>query len=135
MKNRSVKIILCIIVLLVVAGGVTLGIRVANHGRDIIGVTTLPSENLVIMNSANGEEFVSGTGSLTVGEGEKAHLTYRLSGGSFDLTLSQGEEIRAEQEGISGSGELDLEVDSGEYEVTFLMHGAIGTARVGTSKR
>ena len=70
-----------VVAVLLVAAGIYTGIRLAKHGTDIIGVTTLPDRNTVIMNAKTGDEFVAGTGYLTVAEGEHIHLEYDLSAG------------------------------------------------------
>lgn len=119
--------------------------------KDITGVTTLTKENIVVMNSPTGEEFVSGSGTITVGQGEIVHLEYKLSEGSFDLALNAGdgsldifqstdlENLPSDGEvfgrsGVTGSGELDIEAPAGEYTVFFNMHGAAGSATVSAAK-
>ena len=120
--------------------------------KDITGVTTLPKENTVVMNSPSDGAFVNGSGNLTVKDGEMIHLKYELSSGSFDLAFHPGNEGLAVFEsadlenlpsegdvfgrsGIEGSGELDIEAPAGEYTVFFNMHSAVGSATAGTVKK
>jgi len=146
------KTVLLIAAALVIAAGACyVGVRLHNRGRDIIGVTTLNNNSSVIMNSRTGEEFVSGAGKLTVGEGEHIHLRYELSAGSFDLAFHKGEDgldvfdaanLEALPEsgevygrsGVSGNGALDFPAEEGVYTVFFQMHGAIGTAELTAEK-
>ena len=57
MKKKTI-LILSVVVVILIAAGAYVGFRMANRGKDIIGVTTLTKENKVIMNSATGNEFV-----------------------------------------------------------------------------
>ena len=131
------------IVAVLIAGGAYVGVRLAGRGKDIIGVTTLPDENIVIMNSRSGDEFVSGFGNISVKEGQKVYLSHDLKSGSVDLAIGQStgngelgytedlpEEYLEEKDGIEGKGEQFFELEGGDYTVVFTMHGAIGTARV-----
>ena len=145
MKKKSIFLIAAAVVLIAaIAYAVT---RLSNRWTDIVGVTTLEKKNTVIMNAKTGEEFVSGSGKLTVGEGERIHIEYALTAGSFDLAFHQGSAgldvfQSAELEnlpnvgdvfgksGVSGNGSLDFEAAPGEYTVYFNQHGAIGTATV-----
>ena len=156
MKKKTI-LILSVVVVILIAAGAYVGFRMANRGKDIIGVTTLTNKNTVIMNSATGNEFVSGSGTITVKEGEHIHLTYKLKSGSFDIGFNPGtdgvleavtnldmteledptqnpSEYAIEQKGIEGNGEADFEAQSGEYTVYFTMNGAVGTATVSTAK-
>ena len=131
MKKKPV--ILIVVLALVAAVACYVGVRLMNRGKDIIGVTTLEGQKQVIMNSQTGEEFTAGSGKLEVGEGEHIHLSYTLSGGSFDLALHKGEDgndvfTEADLEnlsdsgdpfgksGISGSGTLDFDAEQGGEE-------------------
>ena len=140
--NRA-KIMILAIVAVLIAGGAYVGVRLAGRGKDIIGVTTLPDENIVIMNARSGDEFVSGSGNISVKEGQKIYLSHDLKSGSFDLAigLSTGtgepedagdlpEGYLKEKDGIEGKGEQFFELEGGDYTVVFTMHGAIGTARI-----
>ena len=117
--------------------------------RDITGVTTLSKENTVIMNSPTGEEFVTGSGTLTVGEGEKIHAEYKLDAGSIDIAFHAGDDGLAVfddtdmenladegdvfgKSGIEGSGTLDFEASPGEYTVFITIHKAVGSATLKT---
>lgn len=156
MKKKTILLLSAVLVVLI-AAGIYIGVRLNGRGKDIIGVTTLTKENKVIMNSATGNEFVSGSGMITVKEGEHIHLTYKLKSGSFDIGFAPGtdgvleavtnldmteledptqdpSEYAIEQKGIEGSGEADFEAQSGEYTVYFTMNGAVGTATVSTAK-
>ena len=156
MKKKTI-LILSVVVVILIAAGAYVGFRMANRGQDIIGVTSLTKENKVIMNSATGNEFVSGSGTITVKEGEHIHLTYKLKSGSFDIGFNPGtdgvleavtnldmteledptqnpSEYAIEQKGIEGNGGADFEAQSGEYTVYFTMNGAVGTATVSTAK-
>ena len=156
MKKKTVLLLSAVLVILI-AAGIYIGIRMSGRGKDIIGVTTLTKENKVIMNSATGNEFVSGSGTITVKEGEHIHLTYKLKSGSFDIGFAPGtdgvleavtnldmtelenptqdpSEYAIEQKGIEGNGEADFEAQGGEYTVYFTMNGAVGTATVSTAK-
>lgn len=133
--------------------GLTLtGCSIISRHKDITGVTTLSKENTVVMNSPTGKEFVTGSGNLTVGDGEVIHLKYDLSEGSFDLACNEGnedldifestdlEKLSSEGEvfgisGIEGSGELDIHAAAGEYTVFFNLHSAVGSATVSVEKR
>lgn len=155
MKKKLLPVLVVLLAALI-AGGVYYWTRLSKSSTDIIGVTTLTKKNTVIMNSASGDEFVSGTGRITVGEGEHIHLTYKLKGGSFDIGFAPGAdntdealknldmtELEApgdapsayamEKTGVEGNGEEDFEAESGEYTVYFTMHGAVGTASVTTA--
>jgi len=147
MKNK--RIVLILIILVVIAAIIYAAVHLRNHGTDIIGVTTLEKRNTIIMNSKTGQEFVSGSGKLTVTEGELIHVEYVLDAGSFDLAFHKGSEGLDVFEnsnlenlpdtgdvfgksGISGKGSLDIEVVPGEYTVYFNQHDAVGTATVNT---
>ena len=152
MKKKTV-LIASVVILAAVAAVAFVGMRLARYGTDIIGVTTLPDRNIVIMNSKTGREFVSGTGYLDVAEGEHIHLTCDLSAGSIDLAFQPGgdvdispadpedltdlpdiEDLTAEdvsgQDGISGKTELDFDAGPGAYVIVFTNNGAVGTATV-----
>jgi len=162
MKKRSTVILVLAVLTAIVAAGAYLAVRFMRHGTDIIGVTSLPEKNVVIMNSASGDEFVKGAGTITVGEGEHAVLTWKLKSGSFDLGFLAGRdaiiealgdqaavpggEFPAETEGeqppeyiqektgIEGFGTETFDVGSGDCTVYFTMHGAVGTATVSVEK-
>ena len=125
------------------------GLRISRRGTDLIGVTTL--DNTVIMNSKTGKEFVSGSGKLTLGEGERIHLKYSLDAGSFDFAVNSGSNgldifdstdlgsLSDEGEvfgrsGITGKGSLDFKAGPGEYTLFFNMHDAVGTATASPEK-
>ena len=145
MKKKT--IILLGAALLFAAAAVYVGVRLHNHGTDIIGVTTLPDRNTVIVNAKTGEEFVAGSGKLTVGAGEHIHLEYALTAGSFDLAFHEGgsgldvfqnadlEALPAAGEvfgksGVSGSGSLDFDAEAGNYTAYFVNHGMVGKVTV-----
>lgn len=150
------KVIIAIVALLVVALGVYAGYRLAVRGTDVIGVTSLSDRNTVIMNAKTGDEFVSGTGYLTVGKGEGLHLEYDLSSGSIDVAfraddgyaaaaqsmdvekLPETEELTGEgafgEQGLAGKGSLDFEAAEGTYTVHITNHSAIGKATVTAKK-
>ena len=150
------KIVVLVIALLLVVLGVYTGFRFARRGTDIIGVTTLNGKNTVILNAKTGDEFASGTGYLTVGEGERIHLEHNLSSGSLSVAFKSGEgaaealanldldnlpsaaDMTGEgafgKEDISGKGSLDFEAEPGEYTVHFTNNSAVGTARVTAKK-
>ena len=148
MKKKTIIIIAaCVLLVLAILGGTALGRRLAKRHTDIIGVTTLIERNLVIMNSASGTEFVSGSGTITVGEGERLHVEYALKEGSYDLAFHLGDDgldvfhntdltaLPAEGEvfgrsGVEGSGSFDLEVPAGVYTVFFDMHKAVGSTTI-----
>ena len=142
------KAILCLLLALTILS------VLAACGSDMtrnIGVTTIEDKRLVVMNAESGNEFVSGSGHITVAEGEHLHVTYDLSAGSFDLAFHAGKtsldvftdvdftaltttgEVFG-QSGVSGSGSFDLEAAPGDYTVYYNMHGAIGTSRVTAEK-
>ena len=148
MKKKTIIILAA--ALLFAAAAVYVGVRLHNRGTDIIGVTTLPDRNTVIVNAKTGKEFVSGSGKLTVGAGEHIHLEYALTAGSFDLAFHEGSDgldvfRNADLENLpstgevfgksdlSGSGSLDFEAADGEYTVYYNNHGAIGTAKITAS--
>jgi len=150
MKNKRI-IVLILAILVVIAAVIYVGVRLHNRGTDIIGVTTLENRNTIIMNSKSGQEFVAGSGKLTVGTNERIHVVYELDNGSFDLAFHKGSDGLDVFEnsdlknlsntgdvfgksGISGKGSLDLEVASGKYTVYFNQHGAVGSATVTTKK-
>ena len=138
MKKTVIILVMLIAVLLTASA-------CGSRHTDIIGVTTLTGDNKVVMNSASGDEFVSGSGNITLGEGEVLHLEYELTEGSFDLACHEGNvgldvfetvdlsslpltgEVFGASE-ISGSGTLDLEAAPGDYTVFFTVHGAVGQA-------
>ena len=149
MKNK--RIVLILVILVIIAAVIYGAVRLRNRGTDIIGVTTLENRNTIIMNSKTGQEFVSGSGTLTVSENERIHVEYALDTGSFDLAFHKGSDGLDVFENsdldnlsdtgdvfgksnISGKGSLDLEAASGEYTVYFNQHGAAGTATVTTEK-
>lgn len=149
MKKKG--IILLGAALVAVAAIAYVGMRLARRGTDLIGVTTLAKKNTVILNAKTGEEFVSGSGKLTVAEGEGIHLEYALDSGSVDFAVNRGSNGLAVFEsadlanlpaagevfgksGISGSGSLDLAAAPGEYTLYFRTHDAVGTAKATASK-
>ena len=128
------------------------GCGLFSRHRDITGVTTLTDENTVVMNSPSGTEFVSGSGRVTVKEGQVIRVKYEIREGSFDLALNAGDgslgvfetadldNLTAEGEvfgasGVTGTGELDIEAAAGEYTVFFKLHGAVGSATVEVGSR
>ena len=156
MRKKTIAIIIVLIIAVITALAYLVP-RLLNRGRDIIGVTSFEKTNEVIMNSATGSEFVKGTGMITIGEGQHAHLSWKLKEGSFDLAFvknaEDGQDAGTEteglalpdpaiaertydmmEEGIEGSGETDFELEAGVYEVDFIMHGAVGTAKLTSGK-
>ena len=144
--NRRFFIILVLAVFVIVATSACGSLQRRHH--DITGVTTLPDENIVIMNSPTGKEFVSGSGSVTVGEGKRIHVEYSLDDGSIDLAFYKGDgnlEVFEKTDlenltndgdvfgksAVSGTGSIDFEASSGEYAVYFNLHSAIGSVTVG----
>ena len=153
MKKKAILIVIAAL-LAVLAGYTTY--RFATRGMDIVGVTTLSDKNQVIMNAKTGNEFVSGTGYLTVAEGEGLHLDYNITSGSIDVSFRADEEGVAaaqsmdlenlptaenmtgegsfgEQE-LTGKGSLDFEAEPGSYTVFITNHSAIGKATVTAKK-
>ena len=146
------KIILFLVLALAAAAAVYACVRVSRHGTDIIGVTTLADKNTVIMNSKTGSEFVSGSGVISVAQGEHIHLECDLKEGSIDVAfrgdegaaaayesmtpenLPTAEEMTGEgafgQESISGKCSLDFDAEAGEYTVYIANRGAVGKAVV-----
>ena len=79
------------LLLLVLTALLVISAAGCGHGTDIVGVTTLPKKNIVIMNSRTGTEFVTGSGTVTVKQGGHIHLEYALSTGSVDLAFHAGD--------------------------------------------
>jgi len=159
MKKKGIIVIIAV---LLVALGAYTGYRLVNRGTDIIGVTTLSEKNKVIMNAKTGDEFVAGSGFITVAEGEKLHLEYNVSSGSFDIAIRADEEgvsayqnLGAENvptpdalpdaedmtgegafgsEGITGKGSMDFEAAAGAYTVHITNHNVVGTATLTAKK-
>lgn len=123
--------------------------KIFSYHKDITGVTTLASENKVVMNSSTAGAFVSGEGLIFVNDGEMLHLEYSLSEGSFDIAFHadsvdldvfkeadlenltlDGEVFGASA--ISGRGSLDFAAAPGQYTVFYNMHETVGSATVGT---
>ena len=139
MKKKTVALI---VLALIVVAGAYIAVRMKNRGTDIIGVTTLYDRNTVIMNAKTGQEFVSGRGTLTVGEGERVHMEYDLSAGALDIAFFEGgdnapleEDMSGGlfgQEGVSGKGALDFDAAPGSYSVQIAVHDAVGRAVVTT---
>lgn len=153
MKKKTVAII--VVLALVVAGVAYVAFRLIIRGTDIIGVTTLPDRNTVIMNSKTGDEFVGGTGYVNVGEGERIRVKCDLSAGEIDLlfypsdfyptfqaTLEDWPISKDEagegsfgQDGVSGKDDLYFDAAPGAYAVQIAPHGSIGkvviTAKAG----
>ena len=102
MKKKTVALI---VLALVVVAGIYVAVRLKNRGTDIIGVTTLPDRNTVIMNAKAGSEFVSGTGNVSVGEGERIHMEYNLSAGEIDVAFRANEGDFASYEDITPDNE------------------------------
>lgn len=157
MKKRV--IVLVLVLLLVAVGGYGC-YRLKIRGTDIIGVTTLPDKNTVIMNAKTGEEFEAGTGYITVADGEMLHLEHNLTAGSFDIAfrkdedafnlyesigttenlsdtlqnLPTSEEMTGEgsfgDSQITGSGSFEFDAEPGNYTVYITNHNAIGKATV-----
>ena len=57
---------------------------------NIVGVTTYPDRNTVVLCCKTGSEFANGDGKITVGEGEHLRLDHALKAGSFDFALYRG---------------------------------------------
>lgn len=144
MKKKHILLILAVLVL-IAAGYV--GMRLRNRWTDITGVTTVRDRNTVYMNSKTGKDFEAGSGSLTVGEGQRIHVEYALDAGNFDLAFNKGNNDHSVffnapldnlpatgdvfgKSGVSGKGSLDFEAAPGEYTVFIRQHGAIGSATV-----
>ena len=150
MKKKTLLTIL-LIVLILAAGAGYVAYRLAIRGTDIIGVTTLVERNVIIMNSKTGDEFTSGSGTITVGEGEHLHLEYNLDAGTLDIACNAGSgsldifqdadlgNLPSEGEvfgrsALEGKGSLDLKAAEGSYTVYFNPHSAIGRVTVSTAK-
>ena len=103
MKKKTVALV--IVAALLVVGAAYIAVRLKNHGTDIIGVTTLTAKNTVIMNAKAGNEFVSGAGQLTVGEGERIHVEYNLKAGEIDVAFRANEGDFASYEDITPDNE------------------------------
>ncbi len=146
-KKKLLSGIIAVAVVIAMIAAVFVVNRISSRHKDIIGVTSLPKENTVIMNSPTVAAFVSGEGQITVKDGETIHLEYSVSEGSFDLAFhkdSVGLDVFKEADlgnltsdgdifgasSISGSGSLDFMALSGEYTVYFSMHDAVGSATV-----
>ena len=157
-KERKADMKKVIISIIVIAAAI-IGFVLYNHrGGDIIGVTSYPDKNKIIMNTARDNEFVSGQGTITVGEGEVIHLEYDQKAGSFDVAICMGKddvieailssesldssEIPVPEEmehfetmtGIEGTGSLDFDVDPGDYTLIFYPHDSEGKVTVTTQK-
>ena len=154
MKKRKIIIVILVVVAVILACGAYLAMRLKRRGTDIIGVTTQAEKNVVIMNSASGNEFESGRGNITVGEDEHVVLTWELKSGSFDIKFSEPEALEdsasasldeleteasaeyvQETNAVEGSGKETYDLGSGDYTVSFIMHGAVGTATVSVEKK
>lgn len=147
MKRKILIILVLAACLIIAASGC--GTRISERHTDIIGVTTIPEKNTVIMNAKTDEEFVSGTGKITVGEGERIHVESSLETGSVDLALHAGdgsldvftgadlENLPVEGDvfgisGLEGDGSFDLDAAEGEYSIYFALHDAAGNVTVST---
>ena len=151
--NKKNIVIIGVAVLVVVACAYV-AMRLHNRGTDIIGVTTLPDRNTVIMNSKTGDEFVGGTGYVNVGEGERIRVKCDLSAGEIDLLFypsdfyptfqatledwpiskdSAGEGAFG-QDGVSGKDDLYFDAAPGAYVVSIAPHGSIGKVVITTAK-
>ena len=145
MKRKTLMILAVTALLVLSLSGC--GRLLSRDHTDIIGVTTLTEKNTVVMNSPTGDEFVSGSGKITIGEGERLHVEYALDKGSFDLAFHKGsdgldvfksadlEALPMEgdvfgKSGVEGSGSLELEAPAGEYTVYFAIHDTVGSATV-----
>ena len=149
MKKKTVLIVA--LVLAAAAVGYV-GYRLAIRGTDIVGVTTLPDRNTVIVNGKTGDEFESGTGFLTVGEGQKLHVEYDVKSGSFDVAFRADEDAAAAYEEmdvdnlptaeemtgegsfgtaeLTGKSSLDFDAEPGDYTVYITNHGMVGNVKV-----
>ena len=152
MKKKTVALI--VVLALVVAGAAYVAFRLKIRGTDIIGVTTLPDRNTVIMNSKTGDEFVGGTGYVNIGEGERIRVKCALSAGEIDLLFYPSDfypsfqstledwpiskdaagEGSFGQDGVSGKDDLYFDAAPGVYAVSIAPHGSIGKVVITTAK-
>ena len=153
MKKKGIIILAGIIVVIIL----TAILCSCSRDRSIVGVTTYPEKNTVVLNCKTGNEFADGSGKITVGENEYIHLEYDLKSGSFDLALCEGNSDlgvfrdadmsdlpspdTAEAgsvcgtSGIKGKGSLDYKVPEGKYTVFFTIHDTVGRADVSAIKQ
>lgn len=89
MMNKKILLIIGAAAVLIAAAAILL---FTHRGGDIIGVTTYPDKNRVIMNAKADSQFASGEGTLLVGDGEQIHVEYALDGGSFDVLFVAGKD-------------------------------------------
>ena len=150
--SKAVIILIVVGVLAAVLVGV---LFFTMRDTNIVGVTTYPDRNTVVLCCKTGSEFVNGDGKITVGEGEHLRLDHALKAGSFDLALYRGEDglepfrdvdmanLPAPDaatdgvcgvSGVAGTGTLDLEVAPGTYMLLFTIHDTVGTATVTAEK-
>ncbi len=152
MQKKSMIVIVAV-ALALVAAIAYVAFRLNNRLTDIIGVTTLPDKNTVIMNSKEAGSFVSGSGKIIVGENGQIRVDYAITGGSCDIAFHAGSvslDVFEDAEvmgglsdsgdvfgvsGVSGTGNLNLAAESGEYTVYILTHDTIGTATVTAPER
>ena len=152
MKKQGIIILVGIIAAIILASVFFFSLR----DRNIVGVTTYPDKNMVVLNSKTGNEFVNGSGEITVGENEYIHMEYDLKSGSFDLALCEGngdlsvfrdidmsnlpDPDTAEvgsvcgTSDIKGKGSRDYKVPAGKYTVFFTIHDTVGSADVSVRK-
>ena len=146
------------IILIVAAALIVIAAVVARfclRDTDVVGVTSYPNKNTVVLCCKSGSEFVNGSGSVTVGEGEYIHLEYALQSGSFDSALHAGDgslDVFRDADmtklpetaedggvfgtsGVSGKGGVDYEVAPGSYTVFFTIHDTVGKATVSVRKK
>ena len=145
MKRKTLIIYTVALLLVLAMSGC--GRLLSRDHNDIIGVTTFSEKNTVVMNSPTGDEFVSGSGKIILGEGEKLHVEYTLDKGSFDLAFHMGSDglgvfdsadldtlpVQGDvfgKSGVEGSGSFELDAPAGEYTVFFSIHDAAGSASV-----
>ena len=148
MKKKSILILAGVLVIVIAAGVVLY----RHRGGDVIGVTTYSNQNKVIMNAKTGSEFVSGTGTIDVGEGKHVCIEHALTAGSVDVAFASDKnaverhrnigadnlpdpeaevpEATATEEGISGKGSTDVALTPGSYLVTITNNNAVGKVTI-----
>ena len=125
------------------------------YNKKSISSVVTNDDNTVSLLAQNSGDYSAAGGYITVDDEKKLRLDYSMNKGSFDISINTGEsdinavgdgtqlkedvkledltgDVITEKKDISGSGQIDFEVEKGEYMVFITYHNADGEGKLYT---